>query len=303
MELRREVTVSIGLLVAFNALLALGAIGLLGRMAPAIEQILEDNVVSLEAAEHMLAVVARSGGGPVSASEQQAFRQALAAAKGNITEVLEVPALGRIEAAADLALAGDPARSTEVIQALLDLIEINRAAMRTADDDAKRLGTAGAWAAVFIALALFASSLAVARRLQTHLLAPLVELHETLLARRGGDRFRRARIDHAPIEIRQIMLETNALLDAVSKAAEAPAPRGSQWDRTVALTLLDSREAPAMVFRSDGTLLAANAAADAVTAADATPKALFDALRQGTQTEGWRIRRLGSEDAYLVERT
>ena len=59
MRLQRDFLLSVGILVAFNILLAFGAIGLFTRMSPAIERILQENVYSTDAAEEMLALLAR----------------------------------------------------------------------------------------------------------------------------------------------------------------------------------------------------------------------------------------------------
>ena len=77
MELRRNLLFSIAALVILNLLLAFGAIGLFGRMGPAIARILQDNVYSLEACEAMLTELARSNGNPAENSARERFEDAL----------------------------------------------------------------------------------------------------------------------------------------------------------------------------------------------------------------------------------
>jgi hypothetical protein len=57
MTLQRDVAVGVGLLAGLAFIVALGAVGLLVRMGPAVETILQRNGRSLEAGEDMLRVL------------------------------------------------------------------------------------------------------------------------------------------------------------------------------------------------------------------------------------------------------
>ena len=186
---RRRLTLSIGFLLAIQLVTSAGAIVLFARMTPAIERILRENVYSAEAVEVMLGALAEAEQDP---GARERFFGALARAKDNVTEEDERPPLATLERVGDRAISGDAAATTEALTALRKLGAVNRSAMQRADQDAQRLGSAGAWAAVFLGLAgLFASALTV-RRLHRRLLLPLSEIVAVARAARANDPRRRA---------------------------------------------------------------------------------------------------------------
>lgn len=213
MELRRELSIVLAVMVALNLALAFGAIGLFSRMGPAIERILIENLYSIDAAEEMLSVLAEHTESGASPELRQRFDGALAQAQGNLTEEREAEVLTRLEGVKDAALAGDEQARLAAIADVRTLIELNRAAMHEVDLEAQRLSTAGAWTAAFIAMLSFALSLFVARRMATRILAPLEDLQSVLEAARTGDRFRRCRSARGPAELRRLAQAVNALLD------------------------------------------------------------------------------------------
>lgn len=260
MELRRDLLIGIGALVAFNVLLSFGTIGLLVRMSPAIERILQENVYSIAAAEEMLAMVARAGAQPMPAGEQPRFAEALQRAESNITEGEEQEVIARIRGSQAAALAGDMAARIVVVDALQELMRINRSAMRAVDREAQRLGTAGAWSIVFTAIAGFALSLAIIRRLRRRILTPLSDLYRTLEAARAGDPYRRCTAVDAPMEIRRIFHAVNRLLDQqqVDELSRQETERAQDIERTALLHLLEQEPAPAFVVDERGQLAAMN---------------------------------------------
>lgn len=213
MELRRELLLTIGILVAINLLLAFGSIGLLVRMGPAIERILQENVYSIIAAEQMLAVIADAGGAPLSSQEQQKVKKALEHAKRNVTLEAERPVLASLTSDLPALFSGDSSKRHQAIRSIQQLIRINRQAMSKVDQRARRLGNAGAWAAVLIGLASFLLSVLVIVRLQKRFVRPLVNLHEVLEGAHQGNRLRRCQLSDAPSEVRQVMQSVNRLLD------------------------------------------------------------------------------------------
>lgn len=216
MELRRDFLITVGVLLAFNILLAFVAIGLFSRMGPAIERILQENVYSIEACEEMLSVLA-SHDGAVPEPARGDFRQALLRARQNISESEEPPILDAIESRAAAALAGSPQSTLLVVEDIRRLIRINRQAMGRVDEEARRLGRAGAWSAVFIALLSFAGSMALVRRLSRRVVTPLLELHDTLEAARKGDPYRRCHFSDLPNELRTALKGVNHLLDTAQE--------------------------------------------------------------------------------------
>lgn len=213
MELRRELLLTIGVLVLLNLLLAFGAIGLFIRMRPAIERILHENVYSTVAAEEMLAELAHAGSAPLTPEARARVGQALDNAKLNVTEEEERPVLAALERAMPSAMEGDADARRHAVASARQLIQINRVAMQEVDDEARRLGSAGAWAAVFIGFLSFLMSVVVVVRLQKRFVRPLVDLHQVLVGARAGDRLRRCGVADAPREVIQVTQAVNRLLD------------------------------------------------------------------------------------------
>ncbi|MCG5053605.1 MAG: hypothetical protein KA712_11645 [Myxococcales bacterium] len=213
MELKRTLLAGVFGLVALNILTAFGAVGLLVRMSPVIEKILSENVASLEAVERMFEALALVDPVADVGASRDSFDRALRAAWANVTEPEERPALTRIEQKKVGAFAGDAEARREVVLALETLSAINRRAMRAADDEAKRLGQAGAWFAVILALLSLVASTFLARRLTRKLLEPLDQLYQVLESFRTGERHRRCTSARVPPEFRAIFDSVNGLLD------------------------------------------------------------------------------------------
>lgn len=213
MELRRTLLGGIFGLVALNVLTAFGAVGLLVRMSPVIGQIVSENVRSLEAVEKMFAVLARTGQEPAPPEARAQFEAALRIAWQNVTEAEERPALARLETSKAAALDGAPSSRAEVVEALGQLAEVNRQAMRAADREAQRQGNAGAWFAVAVAVLSVVVSALMGRRLTRKLVEPLGQLYRVLEAFRTGQRHRRCTAVDVPPEFRLIFDSVNSLLD------------------------------------------------------------------------------------------
>jgi PAS domain-containing protein len=255
MKLRRDLLLGVGALVGFNLLVALSTVGLLSRMSPAIETILQDNVASIQAAEEMMRLLALAGAAPLGDVQAEQFAAALQRAQNNITEPNERAVVMRVRARHEAALAGDPDARQVVLVALGELVALNRDAMIAADHEAQRMGTAGAWSAVFIAVLGFLVSLSVIRRLRRSIVEPLAELYATLEAARKGDRFRRCTGLGTPPEIRRIFHVVNEMLDE----QERKRGRASSISARRALEhLLEQQRQPAFVVDGRGHLIAAN---------------------------------------------
>lgn len=255
MRLSRELAGAVYTLIGLQLVTAVSAIGLLHRMTPAIEQILEDNVVSLEAAEDMLMLTAHCE--PFDAVERDRFDAALARARNNVTEREEIPLLDRLEADVEALAAGDGAVRARMVVDLEALAEVNRASMIRADVDAQRLGMAGAWSAALFGVASFALGQVLVRRLRHRIEGPLVALDAAIDAYRRGDAHRRCVRFDGPEEIRRIRDNANWLMDL--RAPQSDPTRHAS--RLCALNaLLDLREEPSILL-GEGAVLAANRAA------------------------------------------
>lgn len=213
MELRREIFITIGVLVALNIVLAFGCIGLFVRMGPAIERILQENVYSIVAAEGILSELAEAGDTPLDPGAKERVQQALQDAKRNVTEDAEETAITMLEQVLPAAMEGDRAARRQATEEVRSIISINRGAMRNVDRDARRLGSAGAWAAVFVGFLSFLLSIFVVLRLKKRFVRPLVDLYEVLEEAREGEGLRRCRLSDSPREVLQVMESVNKLLD------------------------------------------------------------------------------------------
>ncbi|UKI32574.1 MAG: hypothetical protein L6W00_03080 [Lentisphaeria bacterium] len=148
--------------ILLNLLMALGAIWVLARMTPAIEEILSRNGQSLEACEEMFAVLAEAPADPAGgAGFRDNFRQALLRAEANVTEKEEPQALEVIRRNYPAAFLGNGAAREATVAAIRLLAASNRRAMIEAEARARHLGTAGAWGVVFMALTVFVVGAAV----------------------------------------------------------------------------------------------------------------------------------------------
>lgn len=268
-ELQRDFLTSAAVLVAVNLLLAFGAIGLFVRMGPVIDDILRMNVISLEAAHEMLAVLARSEM-PLDEQGRNRFERALDLATTNVTEPEEASLVIQIAAAREKLYEGDREALAQVVHRIDALVRVNYVAMREVDAEARRLGNAGAWAAVFLAFFSFLLSLGVVSRLRRRVIAPMVEIYNVLEAVRGGDRYRRCRANEGPIEIKRLSSSINLLLDG--GLTDAPIDRPSSSNdavRTALAMLLEERSVPTLVVDAQGNIVATNALAlDALNGAD-----------------------------------
>ncbi len=212
MRLARELGLFGSLFRAAVVLVVFGAVGLFDRMRPAIHGIVADNVPTLVAAEEMLAVLADPGLEPDEVEER--FGAAVVAAQARYSEPGEQPLLVSIEQRWRSALSAD-ARSSErvrLIEQIRALAAVNRRAMVEADEEARRLGAAGAWGAALLGLALVAASLWFSGRLDARVLQPLAELEAVAVAAEAGEVHRRAS-ERGPPELRRVTAAFNRMLD------------------------------------------------------------------------------------------
>lgn len=221
MQLRRELILYLAILVVLNVALAFIATGLFARMGPVISLILTDNVPSMDAASDILTEFAAAPGA-LSPESLTRAKAALARAEANITEPSEKAPIASIRRLLPPAAAGDPAARAALIEAIHSLNVINRQAMSSVSDNARRLGSAGAWTAVFVGLSSLALGLFIILQLRRRVVLPVLELYEVLRGVRQGDRFRRCRLMEAPIELRETMQSINIVLDERKAAPPNP---------------------------------------------------------------------------------
>lgn len=299
MSTARQLVGSFGVLLAIQALTSFVAIGLLGRMGPAIERMLDENVLSVRAVEEMLAVLAVPGAPDADAFET--YADGLERVRNNLTEPEERAPLRRLEALLAAVRAGDAEARRVSVAALRDLGRINLQAMQRADEEAKFLGTAGAWAATFLGLLGLAVSLLSMDRARRRILAPMVELVQVVEAHAGGETHRRCTTSIAAVpEIARVTRELNRLYDAEERVTGRRADGGEE--RAVLVHLLDARSDAVAVVDSYGNLVVTNHAADELLAGS-HGGALREALRKAPSGDPQpgieRTERLGDGGALL----
>lgn len=213
MQLAQAVRVGGWLLVALNLLMAIGSIQVFMRMAPAIERIIERNERSLRDGEEMLSFLALSGGGAMSEQLRANFAEALYRAKNNVTEPEEDDVLTLIDRLSPGAFQGEASARQEMVAAILRFGAINREAIFRADYAARRLGYAGAWGVVFMAISVFLVGVIFIRSLTRRVARPLEEIHSVIAAQRRGETMRRCSGADLPQEVKIIFNGINEILD------------------------------------------------------------------------------------------
>lgn len=273
----------IGAMVALQVGVALLAVVLLTRMGPAIGKILEENVYSGEAVEQMLAEVAAG-------SSREGFDDAFARAEANVTEPEEAPLLEAIASEREAAFSGDAAARGRMVTALRRLGAVNRASMTRADDEARRLGLAGAWAAALLSALALGLGVGVFRRLRARVELPIEAIQETTGAARAGNLQARAFVSDGPLELERIAADVNGILDAhmeLERSKGQPEPEEADvasWRRLTAWAL-DRAGEPAVVLDAAGARVAASLSALEVDAPTDGPGWVAEEV-EGT---GWRL--------------
>ena len=256
MRLRQETGLGIGAILAIHLLVSMLAIALLSRMGPAIERILQENVYSEEAVEAMLALLIVTPEGEV----PEAFHKALRRAQDNVTEEAERPLLLAISQREQRAFAGDPLERRALVSALQQLGQVNRDSMYQADQKAKRLGQAGAWAATMLGTLALLLGIFVYRRLRLRMELPIEELRRTTQSVREGNLQARCASGDGPLELRQLATDLNWVLDHWGpEEHQAPSPDAREDElRRLLVWLLDRDSSPTLILDADNSRVSAN---------------------------------------------
>jgi signal transduction histidine kinase len=205
---------------------------------------------------------------------------------------------------APAAFSGDPTAKTATVEAIRGLSAINRDAMNNVDREAKRLGSAGAWSAVFLGLLGFTVGLVVVERLLHKVVHPLAELKSVLSSAMSGDRTRRCTPGSASSDVEYVKLSINTLLDQGTRS-DTPAGREvshCRAARTVLLHLLDEVEGPRLVVDQRGSIISANAAAlERLRGEEGKDikERLIEVAREDENKSSWVIARFPEADCVL----
>jgi len=251
----RQVLRTLAVLVVLQVLTSFVGAWLLGRMTPAVERILVENERSLEAVERMALALADA---KHVAEARSRFVAALEIAEGNVTEEEERVELRALRDRHEAAFAGDRRAHDRVAEALSRLGRINRDAMERSNQEAQRLGLAGAWVVALFGVIGLAGSVIAVVRTRRRLVAPLRVLADVVTDHaRGGSHRRCPRTEGG--ELGEVLGNVNELLDRIERAKpklESIDPREESL-----LRLLDAREEATWILDASGSVKAANAAA------------------------------------------
>jgi hypothetical protein len=214
MRLAQAVRLGAWVLVGLNLLMALGTIGILMRMSPAIAAIITRNEHSLQDCEEMLAALALAGEDLALNEKQQArFKVALNLAKKNVTEEGELAVVQKISTRSSAAFAGEDGERDAIIADIVRLAEINREAILQAEKRARQLSEAGVWGVVFMALCVFGVGLLFVRSLLRRVVKPIEEINTVIVAYRNGEIMRRCTMANMPQDVRAVFSGINEILD------------------------------------------------------------------------------------------
>ena len=216
MRLAQAVRVGAWVLMGLNLLMAVGAIALFNRMAPAIAVIIERNERSIGACVDMLASLAGTGSDAAfSTAGAEAFRAAFIRARDNVTEAQEPEILEHMDRRLPALFRGEAAARAAMVDDTRLLVRINREAMVRADRQAQQLGRAGAWGVVFMALVVFLAGVLFIRSLTARVVRPLEEIHAVMTAHRSGETLRRCSGADLSQDVAAVFTGINELLDQV----------------------------------------------------------------------------------------
>jgi hypothetical protein len=228
MRLAQSVRLGAWLLMGLTLLMALGAIGVFQRMAPAITVIIGRNDHSIQACEEMFVSLVPVGGNPALDEVSQArFTAAFERAKNNVTEPDEPAALKVIGQSSTAAFLGDPDARRQTVAGILQLCSINREAMILADRRAQQLGEAGAWGIVFMAICVLLVGMVFIRRLERCVIHPLEEIHAVMTAQRSGETRRRCTGVDLPRDVQVMFDDINEMLDQCRAQPSPTLPESS----------------------------------------------------------------------------
>jgi len=256
MDVRRDLVISMGVMIALPLLLASNSVLLSTRMGPAIDRVISDNAESMRAAAEVVEVVAEAQAGPLTDDSKQRLNEAFERLEANITEEEEHARIAAMKAAHIGALQGNPAAVRDEVKGALALIDINIEAMHRHNEEAQRLGSANAWAAVFAGLVAFIISRFIAARLRRRIVEPVSDLWSVLRQNRSGEGFARCRQFETSVEVRDVLKSVNELLD--QRACSASTPGYVETERIALLALLESNASPTGLVSKAGEILAGN---------------------------------------------
>ncbi|MEZ4742909.1 MAG: hypothetical protein R3B45_10760 [Bdellovibrionota bacterium] len=191
--------------IAINLLVGISAIFLVERIVPAIDEILQENVFSVQASMAMQV--------SISEEDQKKFWESFDKAKSNITLKGEKEIVEEVKSLAEQYWAGASEMKVETIKKVGELSSVNLRAMDQKDEEARFLGLAGAWALGFLVMISIALQLIARGRMLIRLMDPISELISVLEGYHKGNRLRRFVGTDATNEVKNGGMLLNKILD------------------------------------------------------------------------------------------
>lgn len=186
--------------ILMNVIIGLGAIFLVERIIPAMNQILSENAYSVTSAVNMLQSVSTAN--PVSAELAQPksnedlknesfFWENFSNAKKNITLKNEVEILDHIEIAAKDFWAGQIELKRTLIDNLVMLSNVNLTDMKKKETKAKTISLTGAWGLGFLLLFSIGIQMILRTKILNGIIYPLENITSLLQDYKNGNKMRR----------------------------------------------------------------------------------------------------------------
>jgi hypothetical protein len=296
MSLRTRLLLGYGYLVLLIVLAAGGAAVGFFNLSKGIDQILQENVRSLTSATEMLESLERQDSATLAALVQggvdpevrddfaeasATFEKALADARGNVTIEGEEELLGEIgrdyddyvelrqsllsqEHEQPLVAYNQQTHPTfnEVKQSVLELLEMNRAAMVVADRTARQEALQnGVWLGILVTVALL-SLILLSRALHKYLISRLTYFKQVSEAIAAGDTRRRFQLGYSD-ELSSIARHFNAAIDAQEELRSQAQGKLNQ-QRQLLIGVLEQWPAPVALIGLDGSLIASTMGKDSL---------------------------------------
>ncbi len=214
MKIARSVRFSIWCFILFNLMIAYCCIWIFVRMIPTIEQVVDNNEISIRSSMVMLSLLTRDRFSLIDDKEAvNRFERFLKMAESTITEEGEKKQLDIIRRHYLGAFNGQRAEFSAVVEAITRVEFINREAMHMANMKAQHMGRTGAWGIVFMAAINFLAGLFFINSLNKKFMEPLEELDRTISEFKSGNSMRRCSIYTQSRGMERMMRNLNDLLD------------------------------------------------------------------------------------------
>lgn len=199
-------------IILINLFVGIGALYLIERIVPAIDEILKENAYSVSSAVLMQESLNSSNNGNSQKKEQ--FWQAYEKAKSNITIKGEEELILEIKNLGEAYWNGSESSLNSLSQKVVLLAEMNLHEMNKKNTNARAIGLAGAWALGFLVLISLIIQLILRKRLFLSLIQPTTNLIAVINDFVSGNYQRRVPHDNdASNELKNASAQLNKLLD------------------------------------------------------------------------------------------